>query len=113
LFRDRDPELFEDPLRQIDQPGAPSILDCCQREALREVVENGPTPAIHGVVRWRLSRELRAMGFRKISARSRHHAQDREAAGAFKKNFSAIVDEIAANRHRGRNHNAGNGWPAY
>jgi transposase len=88
-------------------PGAPSILDCCQREALREVVENGPTPAIHGVVRWRLidlaqwvfeefrvtiskqtlSRELRAMGFRKISARSRHHAQDREAAGAFKKTF--------------------------
>lgn len=88
-------------------PGAPSILDGRQREALRQVVEDGPTPAIHGVVRWRLidlaqwvfeefrvsiskqtlSRELRAMGFRKLSARPRHHAQDMEAAAAFKKTF--------------------------
>ena len=72
-----------------------------------KVVEDGPTPAIHGVVRWRLidlaqwvfeefrvsiskqtvSREVRAMGFRKLSARPRHHAQDIEAAAAFKKTF--------------------------
>jgi len=88
-------------------PGAPSILDGRQREALRQVVEDGPTPAILGVIRWRLidlaqwvfeefrvsiskqtlSRELRAMGFRKLSARPRHHAQDMEAAAAFKKTF--------------------------
>jgi transposase len=69
-------------------PGAPSILGDRQREALRQVVEDGPVPATHGVVRWRLidlaqwvfdafrvsiskqtlSRELRAMGFRKLSA---------------------------------------------
>jgi transposase len=62
-------------------------------------------PALHGVVRWRLidlahwlfeefqisiskqtlSRELRNMGFRKLPARPRHHAQDEEAAEAFKK----------------------------
>jgi transposase len=86
-------------------PGAPSILDDSQRQALRQVVEGGPIPAVHGVVRWRLidlaqwvfdafrvsiskqtlSRELRAMGFRKLSARPRHHAQDEEAAAAFKK----------------------------
>jgi transposase len=86
-------------------PGAPSILDDRQRQALRQVVEGGPIPAVHGVVRWRLidlaqwvfdafrvsiskqtlSRELRAMGFRKLSARPRHHAQDEEAAAAFKK----------------------------
>lgn len=62
-------------------------------------------PAVHGVVRWRLidlahwlfeefrisiskqtlSRELRNMGFRKLSARPRHHAQDEEAAEVFKK----------------------------
>ncbi len=62
-------------------------------------------PALHGVVRWRLtdlahwlfeefrisiskqtlSRELRNMGFRKLSARPRHHAQDEEAAEVFKK----------------------------
>jgi hypothetical protein len=35
-----------------------------------------------------LSRELRQMGFRKLSARPRHHAQDEEAAAAFKKTFS-------------------------
>ncbi len=80
-------------------PGAPSILGERQRQALRQVVEDGPIPALHGVVRWRLidlaqwlfeefrvsiskptlSRELRHMGFRKLSARPRHHAQDEEA----------------------------------
>ena len=70
-------------------PGVPSILDDNQRRALRQIVENGPIPAVHGVVRWRLidlaqwafeefrvsiskqtlSRELRNMGFRKLSAR--------------------------------------------
>ena len=62
-------------------------------------------PAIHGVVRWRLidlmqwifeefrvtiamqtlSRELRAMGYRKLSARPRHHAQAEGAIADFKK----------------------------
>src|SRR5256886_7385804 len=83
-------------------PGVPSILDDNQRRALRQIVENGPIPAVHGVVRWRLidlaqwafeefrvsiskqtlSRELRNMGFRKLAARPRHHAQDEEAAAA-------------------------------
>jgi len=35
-------------------PGAPSLLDERQRQALRQVVEDGPVPSIHGVVRWRL-----------------------------------------------------------
>src|SRR4029077_5451192 len=35
-------------------PGAPSILDERQRQALRQVVVDGPIPALHGVVRWRL-----------------------------------------------------------
>jgi transposase len=87
-------------------PGVSSILDDNQRRALRQIVEDGPIPAVHGVVRWRLidlaqwafeefrvsiskqtlSRELRNMGFRKLSARPRHHAKDEEAAAAFKKN---------------------------
>lgn len=86
-------------------PGARSLLDDSQRQALRRIVEDGPIPAVHGVVRWRLidlaqwvfeefrvsiskqtlSRELRNMGFRKLSARPRHHAQDVEATAAFKK----------------------------
>jgi hypothetical protein len=32
-----------------------------------------------------LSRELRSMGYRKLSARPRHHAQDAAAVAAFKK----------------------------
>jgi hypothetical protein len=72
---------------------------------LRQIVEDGPIPAVHGVVRWRIvdliqwvwdefrlsiskqtmSRELRALGFRKLSARPRHHAKDADAETAFKK----------------------------
>ena len=68
-------------------------------------VEAGPNPWRDGVVRWRLidlravdvgrvrclgdettvGRELKALGFRKLSARPRHYAQDPEAAEAFKK----------------------------
>lgn len=86
-------------------PGNPSILNAVQRHALAVMVDAGPIPAAHGVVRWRLvdlaqwlfeefrlsiskqtlSRELRAMGFRKLSARPRHHAQDTEALETFKK----------------------------
>jgi len=86
-------------------PGRPSRLNATHRSALAAVIESGPTPAIHGVVRWRiidlcqwlwdgfrvriakqtLSRELRAMGFRKLSARPRHHAQVEGAVEHFKK----------------------------
>jgi transposase len=85
-------------------PGQPSLLDDAHRAALAAVVESGPTPAIHGVMRWRLvdlcqwlweefrvtvakqtlSRELRALGYRKLSARPRHHAQAEGAVELFK-----------------------------
>jgi hypothetical protein len=35
-------------------PGPGSRLNDVQRQALVDVVESGPIPAIHGVVRWRL-----------------------------------------------------------
>jgi transposase len=86
-------------------PGQPSRLNAAHRSALAAIIESGPTPAVHGVVRWRivdlcqwlyeefrvtvakqtLSRELRAMGYRKLSARPRHHAQDADAIPSFKK----------------------------
>ncbi len=86
-------------------PGARPLLDAGQRQALMRVVEEGPIPASHGVVRWRLvdlagwvwdefgisisqqtlSRELRGSGYRKLTARPRHHAQDPNAIPAFKK----------------------------
>jgi transposase len=88
-------------------PGKAPKLNEVQRQALGRMVESGPIPAVHGVVRWRLidlmqwiweefqisiakqtlSRELRAMGFRKLSARPRHHAQNELALEAFKKTF--------------------------
>ena len=86
-------------------PGRAPKLNLAQREALAGIIESGPIPAVHGVVRWRLidlaqwvweefririakqtlSRELRAMGFRKLSARPRHRAHNEHAAEAFKK----------------------------
>ena len=81
-------------------PGARSILDDSQRQALRRIVEDGPIPAVWRLIdlaQWvfeefrvsiskqTLSRELRTMGFRKLSARPRHHAQDMEATADFKK----------------------------
>jgi transposase len=86
-------------------PGQPPKLDDEQRAAIAKMIEDGPIPAVHGVVRWRLvdlcqrifeefgitvstetlSRELRAMGYHKLSARQRHHVQAAEAVEDFKK----------------------------
>ena len=86
-------------------PGQAPRLNGVHRAALAAIIESGPTPAIHGVVRWRivdlcqwlyeefrvsvakqtLSRELRTMGYRKLSARPRHHAQAEGAIENFKK----------------------------
>ncbi len=75
------------------------------------MVEHGPIPAVHGVVRWRLvdlcqwvfvefriaisqqtlSRELHKMGYRKLSARPRHHAQVEGAIEDFKKRMARPV----------------------
>jgi len=85
-------------------PGQPSRLTDVHRAAVATMIESGPTPAVHGVVRWRLvdlcqwlfeehgvtvakqtlSRELRAMNYRKLSARPRHHAQAEGAIDLFK-----------------------------
>ena len=86
-------------------PGQPSRLTHAHRAALATQLDEGPIPAVHGVVRWRLidliqwlweefrlsiskqtlSRELRAMGYRKLSARPRHHQKSEAAVAAFKK----------------------------
>jgi|TARA_B100000315_G_C14504203_1_gene553808 transposase len=86
-------------------PGPEPKLNDDQRQALAAIVEAGPIPAIHGVVRWRLadlrqwiwqqfaisldestvSRELKALDFVKISARPRHEAQNEYAVDDFKK----------------------------
>jgi transposase len=90
-FDDRGPEGLVD----RKAPGRSPLLNDKHHKALSAMIESGPTPAIHGVVRWRvvdlcywifeefrvsvskqtMRRQLRAMGYRKLSARPRHHAQ--------------------------------------
>jgi transposase len=99
-------------------PGQPSRLNDKHRAALATVIDSGPNPAVHGVVRWRivdlcqwlwdefrvsiskqtLGRELRAMGYRKLSARPRHHAQASGAIDAFKKSFPPRWRVLRASR---------------
>jgi transposase len=103
-FNDRGP----DGLLDGKAPGPRSRLNDDQRRALVEAVERGPIPAIHGVVRWRLidlvqwlheefavsldettvGRELKKLGYVKLTARPRHHAQNEHAMEAFKKGAS-------------------------
>src|SRR4051812_46294721 len=81
-------------VRHVDRDTLARLNDA-QRQAIARMIESGPITAVHGVVRWRLidlaqwifeefritvakqtlSRELRSMGYRKLSARPRHHAQ--------------------------------------
>jgi transposase len=103
-------------LRTGRAPGAPPRLTDAHRAALVARVDAGPIPAIHGVVRWRLidliqwlweefrlsiskqtlSRELRAMNYRKLSARPRHHAKNEAAVAAFKIYGPAVRRKRAA-----------------
>lgn len=91
-------------------PGRTAILNGEQRARLAAVVEMGPIPAAHGVVRWRLAdlaqwiwdefalsvtrhtlgRELRAMGYRKLSARPRHRGQKPDDIADFKKTLPPV-----------------------
>jgi transposase len=94
-----------DGLTDRKAPGAEPRLTEAHRQALVAIIESGPIPAVHGVVRWRLidlcqwlweefrvsvarqtlGRELRGLGYRKLSARPRHHAQAEGAVELFKK----------------------------
>ncbi len=89
-------------------PGAPPKLTPEQLATVVRLVEDGPIPAIHGVVRWRLvdlagwiydeygvtldpsrlGRILKRLGYVRLSARPRHHTQNPETLEAFKRNFS-------------------------
>lgn len=98
-------ESGPDGLATRKAPGRASILNDEQRAQLATVVEAGPISAAHGVVRWRLvdlaqwiwdefalsvtrhtlSRERRALGYRKLSARPRHRGQKPDDITDFKK----------------------------
>lgn len=97
----------EGPEGLIDRkpPGAAPQLTAEHRAALAQVVEDGPIPAVHGVIRLRIkdlvawlheafgvsvfettvSGALKGMGFVKLTARPRHHGRNEQALEAFKK----------------------------
>jgi transposase len=99
-------------------PGQTPRLMTEHRAALARMVEDGPIPAVHGVVRWRLvdlcqwvfeeyhvvvstqtmSRELRAMHYRKLTARPKHHAQAATASEDFKKTSRGAWRQSRARR---------------
>jgi transposase len=103
-------------------PGKAPLLNADHRKALVAIIESGPTPAIHGVVRWRtvdlcqwlfeefrvsvskqtLSRELRSLGYRKLSARPPSpRPETRGGRGLQKRGFAAEMDKVAASLPRG------------
>jgi transposase len=98
-------EAGPDGLVDRKAPGPEPRLNDDHRSALAAAIESGPIPAIHGVVRWRLvdlcqwlweefrisiarqtlSRELYSLGYRRLTARPRHHAEAEGAIEHFKK----------------------------
>ena len=88
-------------------PGAPGKLTDAHKAFLAHIVEEGPIPAVHGVVRWRacdlimwlyeefglsvsddtVYRALKDLGFSHVSARPKAYKQDTDAMEAFKKTF--------------------------
>lgn len=100
-FNDRGPDGLIDGKAKGQTPK----LNAEHLRALEEIVEQGPIPAIHGVVRWRVkdlvqwiweeyrisvsevtvSRALKRLNFRRLSARPKHRGQKDGEIEAFKK----------------------------
>jgi transposase len=96
-----------DGLINVPSPGVPPKLGKKHRAFLVRLVEEGPIPAVDGVVRWRacdlimrlheefglsvsddtIYRALKDLGFSHVSARSKAYKQDPDAVEAFKKNL--------------------------
>jgi transposase len=92
-------------LRNLKPPGRGSKLTAQQLADLAELVEAGPDPAVHGVVRWRrvdlrdelqrrfgvtlhersVGKLLNKLGYRKLSVRPRHPKADEAAQETLKK----------------------------
>ena len=91
----------------IDRNGGhrPSIQSDLNRQMPATAIEDGPIPAVYGVVRWRvidlcqwswngytisiskqtLSQERQQMGFHSLFTRPKHHGQARDAIETFTK----------------------------
>ena len=98
-FNERGPDGLKDSWSK----GHPSRLSASQQAELAQLVEIGPDRSVHGVVRWRrvdlqrliaqrfgvayhertVGKILHQLGFRHISARRRHPAQDERIVAEF------------------------------
>src|ERR1700756_3171045 len=114
-FNDQGP----DGLINIPSPGLPPKLNTMHRAFLARIVEEGPIPAIHGVVRWRacdlimrlyeefrlsvsddtIYRALKDLGFSHVSARPKAYKQNAEAMDAFKKTSPSVWRKSARSSH--------------
>src|SRR6202048_940641 len=92
-------------LHDVETPGPRPKLTAEQQIELARLVEVGPDPACHGVVRWRrvdlrdelerrfgvalhersVGKVLAKLGYRRLSVRPRHPQADEEAQETFKK----------------------------
>jgi transposase len=108
-------EQGPDGLINIPSPGVPPKLGKKHRAFLARLVEDGPIPAVHGVVRWRacdlimrlheefgisvsddtIYRALKDLGFSHVSARPKAYKQDPDAMEAFKKTLPTAWRKFA------------------
>ncbi len=113
-------EQGPDGLINIPSPGVPPKLGKKHRAFLVRLVEEGPIPAVHGVVRWRacdlimrlheefglsvsddtIYRALKGLGFSHVSARPKAYKQDPDAMEAFKKTLPYAWRKSAQNSRR-------------
>jgi transposase len=107
-------------LINIPSPGVPPKLGKKHRAFLVRLVETGPIPAVHGVVRWRacdlimqlyeefglsvsddtIYRTLKDLGFSHVSARPKPFKQDPDAIEAFKKTLPPAWRKSAPSSRR-------------
>ena len=112
-------EQGADGLISIPSPGVPPKLNSRHKAFLTRIVEEGPIPAIHGVVRWRacdlimrlyeefglsvsddtIYRALKKLGFSHMSARPKAYKQNAEAMDAFKKTSPSVWRKSARSLH--------------
>ena len=113
-------EQGPDGLVNVPSPGAPGKLNGEHKAFLARIVDEGPIPAIHGVVGWRacdlimrlheefglsvsddtVYRALKELGFSHVSARPKAYKQDVEAMDAFKKTSPYAWRKSERNSHR-------------
>ena len=113
-------EKGPDGLINIPSPGVSPKLGKKHRAFLARLVEDGPIPAVHGVVRWRacdlimrlceefglsvsddtIHRALKDLGFSHVSARPKAYKQDPDAIEAFKKTLPTAWRKSAPSSRR-------------